>query len=195
VELVWCLRPSLPLRSASRAGIGLGSEKWVLRSGLLELGVVTGDRWTYTYDGMEGRPMRIWLTADSALGGFPLEAPAEKAGAWAQGSPSTGGAARRGKYSEYLALRSEVLDLEKALDARRRATHRHFFWAVLGLSPAAFLPMMGLLRGGGLVLVVVLGALVSVVELIRGIGARRSFYATLNEFERGRRRLAELGPF
>jgi hypothetical protein len=55
--------------------------------------------------------------------------------------------------------------------------------------------MMGLLRGGGLVLVVVLGALVSVVELIRGIGARRSFYATLNEFERGRGRLAELGPF
>jgi hypothetical protein len=139
--------------------------------------------------------MRTWLAADSALGGFLLEAPAEEAGAWAQGSPSTGGAARRGTYSEYLALRSEVLDLEKALDARRSATHRHFLWAVLGLSPAAFLPMVGLLRGSGLVLAVVLGALVSVVEVIRGIRAKRSFYATLDEYERGRRRLAELGPF
>jgi hypothetical protein len=135
------------------------------------------------------------LAADSALMGFPLDAPAEKAGAWSQDRPTTDGAGRRGVYSEYLALRSEVLDLEKALDARRRATHRHFFWAVLGLSPAAFLPMVGLLRGGGLVLAVVLGALVSVVEVIRGIGARRGFYATLDEYQRGRRRLAELGRF
>jgi hypothetical protein len=135
------------------------------------------------------------LAADSVLGGSPVDAPAEEAGASPQGRPMRGGAARRGVYSEYLALRSEVQHLEKALETRRRATHRHFFWAVLGLAPAAFLPMVGLLRGGGLVLVAVFGALVSALEVIRGTRARRGFDATLEEYEQGRRRLAELGPF
>jgi hypothetical protein len=160
-----------------------------------KVGVVTGDPQTYTYDGMKGHPMHRSLAADAVLGGSPLDAPAEEAGASPQGRPMTGGAGRRGVYSEYLALRSKVQDLEEALEARRRATHRHFLWAVLGLSPAAFLPMVGILRGGSLVLALVLGVLVSSVEVVRGMRTRRGFFATLDEYEQGRRRLAELGSF
>jgi hypothetical protein len=135
------------------------------------------------------------LPVACAIGGHSPSAPMEEAGWRSSGSPKILGPDRRGSYSEYLALRSEVRDLEEALEARRRATHRHFLWAVLGLSPAAFLPMIGLLRGGSLVLVLVLGTLVTVVELIRGMKARGDFFRMLERYKRGSARLKELGNF
>lgn len=135
------------------------------------------------------------LTALDGSGGHPLCAPVEEAGLSPGGIPATRGMERRGKYSEYLALRSEVRDLEEALEARLRASHQHFLWAVLGLSPAAFLPILGVLRAVSLVLAVVLGAVVSVVELIRGLRARRDYYAILEKHEQGKRRARELFPY
>jgi hypothetical protein len=135
------------------------------------------------------------LTALDGSGGHPLCAPVEEAGLSPGGLPATRGMEGRGKYSEYLALRSEVRNLEEALEARLKASHRHFFWAVLCLSPAAFLPMLGILRAGSLVLAAVLGALVSVVEFIRGMRARRDYYAILEKHERGKRRARELFPY
>jgi len=121
--------------------------------------------------------------------------PVEEAGGGSLGTAATGGPKDRGRYSEYLVRRAEIREMERTLESRRREAHRHFLLAFLGLSPAAFLPMIGLLRPGSEQLLVGLGVAVTIVELTRGLLARRRFFRVLDVYEERKDRLREMGPF
>ena len=121
--------------------------------------------------------------------------PVEEPGGGSLGTAATGGPGDRGRYSEYLVRRAEIREMERTLESRRREAHRHFLWAFLGLSPAAFLPMIGLLRPGSVQLLVGLGVAVTIVELTRGLLARRRFFRVLDVYEERKARLREMGPF
>ena len=58
----------------------------------------------------------------------------------------------------------EKTDLEARLRIVRRKKNRHFLWTILGFSPGAAIPMLGLMREGNPGLVVLLSGLVVVVE-------------------------------
>jgi hypothetical protein len=107
----------------------------------------------------------------------------------------SGGPDARGRYSEYLVQRAEVRDLEKALEGQRKGAHRHFLWAFLAFSPAAFFPMLGLLPGVGLSILVALSVFVSLLELARGLQARGRFFRLLDVYEERKARLRKMGPF
>ena len=65
-------------------------------------------------------------------------------------------------------IASEIADLEEALRKRESQGRRHLLWGLLGMSPAALLPFLGLLRSGAGELAIGLVVAVVVVELARG---------------------------
>jgi len=67
-----------------------------------------------------------------------------------------------------IVIASEIDDLEEALWKREKQGRRHILWGFLGMSPAALLPFLGLLRSGAGGLAVGLVVAVVVVELVRG---------------------------
>ena len=72
-------------------------------------------------------------------------------------------------------IESEVRDLERELRVLRRKANWHFVWTVLGLSPAALIPALGLLREGSFGLLFLLGVLVMVSQgYLGGKAARRA---------------------
>lgn len=70
-----------------------------------------------------------------------------------QGSPGTS-----------LLSKLEREELESRHRSAIRREKRHLFWMVLGISPAAVIPALGLLREGSLGLLVLLGVLVTVSQ-------------------------------
>ena len=62
---------------------------------------------------------------------------------------------------------TERADLEHALTKAQGRKSRHALWVLLGISPAAMIPALGLILEGSIALVVVLLVLVSVVEAVR----------------------------
>ena len=58
----------------------------------------------------------------------------------------------------------ELEDMELTLQKVHRKEKRHLLWMVLGISPAAVLPALGLLREGSLGLLVILGVLVTFTQ-------------------------------
>jgi hypothetical protein len=125
----------------------------------------------------------------------PPLGPEEEAGGGSLGTAAAGRAKDRGRYAEYLVRRGEIRDLERGMESQRKRAHRHFLFAFLGLSPAAFFPMVGLLNAGGLALAVGLGVAVTFVELTQGLLARRRFFRILDVYEERKTRLREMGPF
>jgi hypothetical protein len=69
--------------------------------------------------------------------------------------------AQAGEPGSSVVARLELEDMERRLQAVRRKERRHLLWMVLGVSPAAILPALGLLREGNLGLLVLLGVLVT----------------------------------
>ena len=63
-----------------------------------------------------------------------------------------------------LALRNDLLDVNERLEVAQSKMARHGVWALLGLSPIALVPFLGLLAEGRLGLVVALSVLVVLVE-------------------------------
>ena len=70
-------------------------------------------------------------------------------------------------------MRSDVTDIQEALEAAKRKANRHGIYAVLGFTPAALIPLTGLVLQGNGGLVALLGLLVVVREIRRWIGASR----------------------
>ena len=68
-------------------------------------------------------------------------------------------------------LQSEIEDLERELRAVRRKERWHFVWALIGISPAALIPAIGLFREGSFGLVVLLALLVTISQLYLGVKA------------------------
>jgi hypothetical protein len=63
-----------------------------------------------------------------------------------------------------LVARLEREEMERRLEAVHRKEARHLFWMVMGISPAAILPALGLLREGSFGLLVLLAALVTISQ-------------------------------
>ena len=79
----------------------------------------------------------------------------------------------------------EIEVLEENLRSVQRREKRHLLWMVLGISPAAVLPALGLLREGNIGLLLLLGVLVTGSEWFAWIRAS-------HEAERLERKLREL---
>lgn len=63
-----------------------------------------------------------------------------------------------------LALELEKEDLETRLGIVKRKEKRHLLWAILGFSPGAVVPALGLMREGSTGLLLLLGGLVVVYQ-------------------------------
>lgn len=70
-------------------------------------------------------------------------------------------------------LRAERDDLVERLAAARKEERRHLIWCVLGMSPAALVPFLGLALEGNVALMALLCALVVLVEGWRGVRSGR----------------------
>lgn len=68
---------------------------------------------------------------------------------------------------------ADLTDALRELDDAQRRSKRHLMWALLGLSPAALIPFMGLLAEGSFGLIVVLVVLVLLVEGWRYVRAEK----------------------
>jgi hypothetical protein len=66
---------------------------------------------------------------------------------------------------------SERQDLEERLRGARSAARRHGLWAVLGFSPGALIPMLGVLHEYGAAAAVAISVLVVGVEAWRAVQA------------------------
>jgi len=83
---------------------------------------------------------------------------------------------------------AEREDLEERLLAVRKKKNRHLLWAVLGLSPAALIPAIGLLVEGNMGLLIVLLVLVffgQVYGLARTSSEARKLEKELLELSNG----------
>jgi hypothetical protein len=60
-----------------------------------------------------------------------------------------------------LVRQTEIREAAERVEAVRKKKRRHGLWALLGISPAAMLPAIGLLLEGSLGLLVLLGFLVT----------------------------------
>lgn len=79
-------------------------------------------------------------------------------------------------------------ELESRLRVTLRKEKRHLLWMVLGISPAAVIPAIGLLREGSLGLLVILGVLVSMTQWVSWTKASReaeSIEKRLNRLPKG----------
>jgi hypothetical protein len=72
-----------------------------------------------------------------------------------------------------LMVRSDVTDIQAELEAAKRSVNRHGLYAVLGVTPAALIPLFGLVLQGNGGLVAVLSAMVVARETRRLIRASR----------------------
>lgn len=68
-------------------------------------------------------------------------------------------------------LQSEIEDLEQELRAVSRKERWHFVWALIGISPAALIPAIGLFREESYGLVILLVFLVMISQFYLGIKA------------------------
>lgn len=68
---------------------------------------------------------------------------------------------------------AERRDLSEALTKSRKAARRHTFWAAMGVSPGAALPMFLSLNEAGLIGVVVASCGVACLEMWRALKANR----------------------
>jgi hypothetical protein len=75
------------------------------------------------------------------------------------------------------ALRAERADLVEELRAARKAEMRHLVWCMIGLTPAAVIPFVGLAIEGNVALMALLCVLVVFVEGWRWIRSGRSVRA------------------
>jgi hypothetical protein len=74
-------------------------------------------------------------------------------------------------------------DLESRLETARRRERRHLLWMVLGISPAAVVPALGLLREGSLGLLVLLAVLVTATQWVSWTRASKEAEALEEEME------------
>lgn len=102
-----------------------------------------------------------------------------------------GGPDHPGSQSSVLA-RLELEELEEKLQRARRKERRHLLWTLLGFSPAAVLPALGLLREGSIGLLFLLAVLVTVSEGVAW--ARASRKAERLEEQCRARRAEWVGP-
>ena len=72
-----------------------------------------------------------------------------------------------------LLIASEIENLERELRVVRRKANWHFLWTVLGVSPAAIIPALGLMREGSVGLLVLLAVLVTISQGYLGAKASR----------------------
>lgn len=70
-------------------------------------------------------------------------------------------------------VRADLADAKERLEVAERRAARHLAWALLGLSPAAVVPFLGLLVEGNLTLLAVLLVTVPFVEAGRYRRAKR----------------------
>jgi len=85
-------------------------------------------------------------------------------------------------------IASEVSDLEQELRVVRRKARWHFVWIVLGISPAAIIPALGLIREGSRGLLALLAVLVTISQGYAGAKASKKageLEATLKELKAG----------
>lgn len=82
------------------------------------------------------------------------------------------------------ALRAERQDLVERIAAARKAEMRHFIWCMLGITPAAAIPLVGLALEGNVALMALLCVLVVLVEGWRWIRAGRLVKALEAELSR-----------
>ena len=70
---------------------------------------------------------------------------------------------QQGPHALRASLASEIQreDLERQVQTLERKRQRHALWAVLGVSPAAFLPALGLIAEGNIGLLILLSFLVT----------------------------------
>ena len=89
-----------------------------------------------------------------------------------------------GESAASLVSRLELADLEQKLDTVHRREKRHLLWMVLGLSPAAALPAVGLLLEGSSDLLLLLIVLVSVFHTVSWNKAAREAERMEKELDR-----------
>ena len=77
------------------------------------------------------------------------------------------------RAGETLATQLEREELEHKVRLAHRKERRHLLWAVLGITPAAFIPALGLLREGRMGLLVLLMILVTGSQVVSWIRASR----------------------
>jgi hypothetical protein len=68
-------------------------------------------------------------------------------------------------------VQSEIEDLERELKVTRRKSRLHFIWLLLGISPGAILPALGLLGEGRTDLLVIFLIMVAASQLYLGMKA------------------------
>lgn len=78
--------------------------------------------------------------------------------------------------------------MEKELRGVRRKANWHFVWTLIGISPAAVIPALGLIQEGSRGLLVLLGVLVTISQGYLGAKASRragDLEARLQELKEG----------
>lgn len=90
-------------------------------------------------------------------------------------SVSAGGEELPGQVlvGEALLGEADARDLRERLKKAERRKSRHGLWLMLGMSPSALIPFIGLTMEGSKELAVVLAALVVVVEAVQWLRAQR----------------------
>jgi aminoglycoside 6'-N-acetyltransferase len=77
------------------------------------------------------------------------------------------------RANQTIAERLEREELEQQVHLARRKERRHLLWMVLGISPAAVIPALGLLREGSMGLLLLLVVLVTVSQIVSWTRASR----------------------
>ena len=67
---------------------------------------------------------------------------------------------------------ADIADVTRRLEERERSASRHTLWAVLGVSPAGLLPLIGTASEFGVAALITGVAAITVVEAVRAIRAR-----------------------
>lgn len=73
--------------------------------------------------------------------------------------------------SQDVVCEADLADLHDELEQARRRRRRHFIWAVVGFSPSAILPVVGIIAGGPVLL---LGGLILALVGLEGVRAFRA---------------------
>jgi len=87
-------------------------------------------------------------------------------------------------------IAAEVSDLEREIKVARRKATWHRIWVVLGLSPAAMIPAIGLMREGSTELLFLLAVLVTISQAYLGAKAAKK----AGELEARLKELMEADP-
>jgi hypothetical protein len=81
------------------------------------------------------------------------------------------------KSMDDIAVQTLIADLDRDLKKRRRQRFWHWIWTLLGVSPAALLPLVGLVEQGVVAPIVVLVVGVTGMEWWRAVRAGKDVYA------------------